>query len=79
MLPDRSNDDQVWAIYGTIGTLTGLVAFVVSWLYSVASYGLFLGIGLGWLPSAVVGVVVGFLWPLVALAGFLFGVVLVAG
>jgi hypothetical protein len=31
-------------------------AFVGSWLYCVVAYGFLFGVGLGWLPSAIVSV-----------------------
>ena len=37
------------------------------WLYCVGTYGFLLGVGLGWLPSAIVGAIVATLWPLLIL------------
>lgn len=48
--------------------ITGVIAFLAAWLYAVTAYGWFLGLGLGWIPAAFIGVVAGFLWPLIALA-----------
>ena len=60
--------DAEWAMYRVGAAIIGGVAFLGSWGYAVARYGWFLGLGLGWLPAAVIGAVVGLLWPLVALA-----------
>ena len=52
----------------TIGAwLTGVLVFLGCWLYCVAEYGFFVGVCAGWIPSAIVGVVAGLLWPLVVL------------
>jgi hypothetical protein len=55
-----------------------ILVFLGCWIYCVASYGFLLGVGLGWLPSAIVATVVSLLWPLVlvgavAIAWLLFG------
>ena len=47
--------------------ITALLVFVCSWIYCIATYGFLLGVGLGWLPSAIVAVIAGFLWPLLAI------------
>lgn len=46
------------------GILFGGLTFLASWIYCIATYGYLLGVGLGWLPSLIVGAIVGFLWPL---------------
>lgn len=48
--------------------IVGGIAFVIAWIYAIASYGFFLGVGLGWLPAAVIGFIAGVLWPLVLFA-----------
>ena len=48
--------------------ITFVISFTVSWLYAIATYGFFLGVGLGWLPSAVIAFVAGLLWPLIVIA-----------
>jgi hypothetical protein len=47
--------------------IVGVIAFLASWIYAVAQYGFFLGVGLGWLPAAAIGFIAGLLWPLVVL------------
>jgi hypothetical protein len=57
-----------WAAVYTAGAyITGIITFIGCWIYAVAAYGLFLGIGLGWIPSLVIGFLAGILWPLIAL------------
>lgn len=51
--------------YGSIGYVFGVIAFFVSWIYCIATYGFLFGLGLGWLPSLFVAGVVGSLWPLI--------------
>lgn len=55
-----------------LGVLSAIITFIASWIYCIAHYGFLLGVGLGWLPSAIVAVFVGFvvayLWGLVAVA-----------
>ena len=48
--------------------VVGGITFVIAWIYAIVTYGFFLGVGLGWIPAAIIGVVVGLLWPLVVLA-----------
>ena len=57
-------------IYGAGGYITFWLVFIISWIYCVSEYGFLLGVGLGWLPSAIVGAIAAFLWPLL-LCGFL--------
>lgn len=64
-------DDLYFGIGSAIGGLSAAVAFFASWWYCAATYGYLLGFGLGWLPSAILAVIVFFalraLWGLVAL------------
>ena len=53
------------------GFLFGGVTFIGCWIYCISEYGFLLGVGLGWLPSLITGVVVGALWPIVALLAVL--------
>lgn len=47
--------------------ITSFIVFVGSWAYCIATYGFLLGVGLGWLPSIIVAIITGALWPLIAL------------
>lgn len=60
--------------YAKVAYVVGGIVFVVAWVYAIATYGLFLGIGLGWIPAAFIGAIAGLLWPVVVLG--LFGVML---
>ena len=42
--------------------ISWLLVFLGSWAYCISEYGYLLGVGLGWLPSAIVASVVA-LWP----------------
>jgi len=53
--------------YWGIAALVGFVTFLGSWLYCIATYGFLVGVGIGWLPSAITAVVAGVLWPVIAL------------
>lgn len=54
--------------YETGAKIIGTITFLVSWGYAVVTYGFFLGVGLGWIPSLVIAMVAALLWPLVAFA-----------
>lgn len=54
--------------YSLIGTIIGGLAFLAAWGYAIATYGFFLGVGLGWIPAIAIGGVTGFLWPFALLA-----------
>lgn len=58
------NNDGDW-LSGAL--FTGTIVFIGSWIYCIATYGYLLGVGLGWLPSIIVAVIAGFLWPFVVL------------
>lgn len=53
------------------GIIIAALTFIGTWVYCIAAYGFLFGVGLGWLPSAIVAVVAGFagylLWPLILL------------
>jgi len=53
--------------YRALSYIIGLVAGVITWLYAIATWGFLLGVGFGWIPAVLVGIVVGFLWPIAAL------------
>jgi len=54
--------------YGTGFTITAIITFIGSYIYCIATYGFLFGVGLGWLPSLIVAVIAGALWPLIVLA-----------
>lgn len=67
-MSQQENSEQIGLIFVVGAWITGFVVFVGSWIYCIATYGYLLGVGLGWLPSIIVAVIAGFLWPLIALA-----------
>jgi len=73
-LPGKNPPFISWGRIYDIGLYaTAAITFIGCWIYAVVSYGWFLGLGLGWFPAAVIGIIAGLLWPLIALAvlGFL--------
>ncbi len=54
-------------IYHIGRTITGIISFIISYIYCIASYGFLLGLGLGWIPSLIVAFIAGFLWPLIVI------------
>lgn len=53
--------------YTSGALIVGTISFIASWIYAIATYGFFLGVGLGWIPSLVIGFLAGLLWPLIGL------------
>mgnify|MGYP006901968839 CR=1 FL=1 len=53
---------------GKWGFLTGIISFLIIWIYAMSDWGLLLGLMFGWIPALIGGVVLAFLWPLVILA-----------
>ncbi len=53
-----------------MGWLSAIATFAVSWIYCMDEYGFLFGFGLGWLPSAMLAAIVGWLvrwlWPVAA-------------
>ncbi len=63
----KKNKTDIDGEYYWIGFwITGIITFIGSWIYAIAHYGFFLGVGLGWLPSLIITLIAGLLWPLVA-------------
>jgi len=58
-----------WGVVYKIGAfITGVLAFIASWAYAAISWGFLIGVGLGWIPAIFIGIIAGFIWPLIALA-----------
>lgn len=60
-------------IYFAGAGITGVVTFVGSWIYCIATYGYLFGVGLGWLPSLIVGTLAGYLWPIIVILALVVG------
>lgn len=54
--------------YDALGQIVGSLTFLAAWIWCGVEYGFLLGVGLGWLPSAIVAVAVRHLWPLALIA-----------
>lgn len=50
--------------YAGLSGLVGIVVFLAGWVYAIATYGFLVGVALGWIPAAIVGVVSAVLWPI---------------
>lgn len=46
--------------------ITAIITFIGCWIYTIAHYGFFLGLGLGWIPSLFIAALAGLIWPLIA-------------
>jgi hypothetical protein len=44
------------------------ITFIASWIYCISSYGYFLGISLGWIPSIIAASIAAIIWPIAVLA-----------
>ena len=56
--------------YTVIAWLVGVLTFLGLWWYAITSWGLLLGLAVGWFPAMIGGAIVGFLWPLAAILIF---------
>jgi hypothetical protein len=55
-----------WEGWYSVGYyISFILIFLGCWIYCIATYGFLLGVGLGWLPSAIVAGIVSFFWPLI--------------
>lgn len=59
-------EDVVW-IYAAGRAVSYWIIFAVCWIYCIATYGFLFGVGLGWLPSIIVGYLGALIWPLWAI------------
>lgn len=55
------NEDELYfGIGALLGTIVAFVTFIGSWIYCMSVYGFLFGFGLGWIPSIILAVMVGF-------------------
>jgi hypothetical protein len=52
-----------------IGFGLGVLTFVSTYIYCIATYGFLFGVGLGWLPAIICALVIGFAWPVIVVLG----------
>lgn len=64
LIKERAEREAFSSIYRVGCWITFVPVFIGCWIYCIDTYGFLLGVGLGWLPSAIVGVIAAFLWPL---------------
>jgi len=50
-----------------IDIFVAFLAFLAGWVYAIATYGFFLGGGLGWIPAAFLAILAMFLWRFILL------------
>lgn len=53
------------SIYLIVASFVGSLVFIVCWVYTYISWGFWLGVFLGWIPSLLTGIVAGLVWPMV--------------
>ena len=57
---------RAWSsVYLIVATFVGSIVFVICWFYAYLSWGFWPGVCLGWIPSLLIGVAAGLIWPLV--------------
>lgn len=61
-------------IYAAVGKVVWWLAFACGWIYAVSAYGFLWGLGLGWLPAAILATIVALLWPLALAAAIGLGI-----
>lgn len=42
-----------------VGCAVAVVSFLSGWIYAISSWGFFLGVAFGWLPAALVAIILG--------------------
>lgn len=52
--------------YWAGGWVCGGLTFFGCWIYAIATWGFLLGVAFGWIPAAIIAVIIGFIWPLLA-------------
>ena len=58
--------------------MVAVPVFIAVWVMAIDSYGLVVGLGLGWLPAIVVAVLSGAIWPVLLLSLVVPALVLIA-
>lgn len=54
-------------VYYVIAWIVGVITAIICWIYCISQYGFLIGVGIGWLPSAIAGFVIGLLWPVLVI------------
>ena len=62
----KADRKRVWStIYLIVASFVGSIIFLVCWVYAYFSWGFWPGVCLGWIPSLIIGITAGLIWPLV--------------
>lgn len=69
-----SNSDIGEWVFRVFGFVVGLGTFLGCWGYAISSWGWFLGLAFGWVPSVIIAIIAVVLSPLLFL--FLIGLVI---
>lgn len=59
--------------YFGFAVIIGVIAFFGIWIYAFVTWGLLIGLAIGWLPALIGGFILGLLWPLVVLVILVIG------
>ena len=65
-------------VYGIGFRITAVLTFIISWLYCIATYGFLMGGAIGWIPSIILAVIIGAVWPLLVLGIVIIVIMLIA-
>lgn len=58
-MEESKNGFERYVAFGeTIGWIAGGLTFFGFWIYSIEAYGFFIGVGLGWVPSLIIALIV---------------------
>jgi len=58
---------SILVAYGLGGGVSAISTFLFCWWYATYKYDWFLGIAFGWVPSAIIAALAGFLWPFIVI------------
>ena len=65
MANQMNNNDLSQNWYSVGFSITAFIAFIISWIYCIATYGFFIGVSLGWIPSCMIAFMAGLFWPVI--------------
>lgn len=63
-----------WYRWGRV--IVGIPAFIGIWIWACASWGLLVGLAIGWLPAAIGATILAAIWPVLAFVAL--GLVLIS-
>lgn len=68
---DGLTDSSGLISYIVLSGLIFLVSLFWGWIYAIEQYGFFLGFAFGWIPAAIIGLLLGIGWPIWLLFHFI--------